>query len=901
MRSFRRYRVFISSTFRDMDFERDVIKFKVIPRINAELKKYNAAVEAVDLRIGINTGKLSEAEAARKVLNVCTQTIDSARPFFVGLIGGRYGWIPSDTQWQEFTHRLPADMRSELKDTHGKSVTEIEIVYGALSQRSLDSFHSVFFMRNPDSYDGMSAHTLGKYVDTDPELNAKLQNLKSLICDRINSHGGDDDAVVPYSLKWDNDAECFHNSPEFEELAYSLLMYHIVKEINAEEFDEYWKLEKHAAEAALNAKLYHVSTELPYMGEMVENTCFVGDYGSGKSTILANQWRMYTRQTNDICLLACLRTSSAMTIPEYILTMWCLELASVLGEEPCDQNSFLTNPDIGIQTICDDFYYMVKKAGEQGRRVTIFIDDVDTFLKVLPHGASLPWLDLRVNIIATASIDSYEYMMPYHLYMDFVDLEELPKSRQLSLMKALQQRYFMELPDKLIKAITQRPHPPGYINSLYRYFGMMDSGDFDVLRSAPDYQKALEEYLTDIYTDCFLSEDDETMLPTTLLSSICAQYGYDEEWYQSLFACLGASPCGLTISDLRGIAGEGWDETEWQQIKYFMQDYLDEDFCNGMIYSKFKFFGLDDDTPYSVLYDYFQYDDRPLAQDIFAYSMLHSERGAEDFTEEAFPLSAAVVYTLLSEDWFTNGDMDDYCKLLDWDQKHELMSQLAVQLKSCKSVALCPAETRHAFDNFALIQYDCSEREKKEITDTYKAYKDTYYANIAEALEKIYAIAPGLRDATSVATGLNNNAEAAYRLKEKGAYLDELKVLGASVEAIYDIIKDQERINNEPILEYLMLTMLHVYGAANRVLNDNSLKKKIRPGIVEDIGSYAEDCFVMSYLRLRQGYPLNNSLREVAVIGERCAYDILNLSGLSSHSDVLRDMLYDITEFISRL
>ena len=30
----RRYNIFISSTFKDMDFERDVIKFRVIPELN---------------------------------------------------------------------------------------------------------------------------------------------------------------------------------------------------------------------------------------------------------------------------------------------------------------------------------------------------------------------------------------------------------------------------------------------------------------------------------------------------------------------------------------------------------------------------------------------------------------------------------------------------------------------------------------------------------------------------------------------------------------------------------------------------------------------------------------------------------------------------------------------------
>lgn len=902
MRNFRRYKVFISSTFRDMDFERDVIKFNVIPRINAELRKYDTAVDAVDLRIGINTGELSEAEAAKKVLNVCTQTIDTSRPFFIGLIGERYGWIPSESQWQNFISRLPEEIKNELKDTYGKSVTEIEIVHGALSQRALDNFHSIFLMRNPDSYEGIPAWTVTKYVDNDPGQQAKLQNLKSMIRDRIAKYGGDDDMVVPYSLKWDKKAKSFSEDSEFENLVYEVLLRQILKEIDQENLEEDWQLEKHAAEAALSSKLDYVSTELPYMNKMFENTCFVGDYGSGRSTILANQWRMYTGQTDDICLIACLKTSEMMQYPRYLLTMWCMELATILEEEPCDQKKFLTDSCVGIQTICDDFYYMVKKANDHGRRVTVFIDDVDTFMKQIPQGAPLPWLDFRVNIIATSSDFSYRDMMPYHLYVDFVELDDFAKSLQTKLISELEKKYFLELPQKLINKITKKSHTPGYVNSLYRYFGMMDSADFDELRGCKDYQKALEKYLTDIFNNCFLEEDDEIMLPSTLLSEICFRYGFDEEWYQALFACLSASPCGLTISELRGLADDDWDETEWQQIKYFMQDYLDEDFSSGKIYSKFDYFGMNGDAPYSILYDYFKNFDEPRDKDIFAYCMLRSERGAEDFTEEAFPLSSNVVYSLLNAGWFTNGDMEKYCSQLGNEQQHALMLQFDKQLKQSEaSTVLCPIEILHAFENFALLHFEYDENEIEGVTEDYYTYKILYSENISEALKKIFEIAPELDTLQTIDFEINDYAEKSYDYYEKGMYLDELKTLAGSVEILNKQIKNQDRINGENILEVSMLTLLHVYGAAYRVLNDEPQTKKVDSDTIASIATFAEDGFVTSYLRLRQGYPFNNSLKEVAIIGERCAYDIMDFTNISSHSNAIRSAVAEILELMSKL
>ena len=99
--TWKRFNIFISSTFKDMDFERDIIKFRVIPALNIKYRPRHVALQAIDLRLGVNTAKMSEEESARKVLTVCADNIDSARPFFIGLIGARYGWVPPFESWQE--------------------------------------------------------------------------------------------------------------------------------------------------------------------------------------------------------------------------------------------------------------------------------------------------------------------------------------------------------------------------------------------------------------------------------------------------------------------------------------------------------------------------------------------------------------------------------------------------------------------------------------------------------------------------------------------------------------------------------------------------------------------------------------------------------------------------------
>jgi len=45
MNAYRIARIFVSSTFKDMDFERDYLKNFILSRLNNELSQYNVLVE----------------------------------------------------------------------------------------------------------------------------------------------------------------------------------------------------------------------------------------------------------------------------------------------------------------------------------------------------------------------------------------------------------------------------------------------------------------------------------------------------------------------------------------------------------------------------------------------------------------------------------------------------------------------------------------------------------------------------------------------------------------------------------------------------------------------------------------------------------------------------------------
>ena len=120
--------IFISSTFQDMQQERDILQNSVLPRIRELAKQYGKNIDLCDLRWGVNSSGMSEEESTAKVLQVCFDEIDNARPFFIALLGDRYGWVPDSKVVENST----MGRNIQTGDMLDKSVTEMEIIYGAL-------------------------------------------------------------------------------------------------------------------------------------------------------------------------------------------------------------------------------------------------------------------------------------------------------------------------------------------------------------------------------------------------------------------------------------------------------------------------------------------------------------------------------------------------------------------------------------------------------------------------------------------------------------------------------------------------------------------------------------------------------------------------------------------------
>ena len=84
-------RVFISSTFRDFGVERDLLTKRVFPELRRRARDRFVEVIGVDLRWGITEAQSQKGET----LPICLREIERSRPYFIGLLGERYGWTPA--------------------------------------------------------------------------------------------------------------------------------------------------------------------------------------------------------------------------------------------------------------------------------------------------------------------------------------------------------------------------------------------------------------------------------------------------------------------------------------------------------------------------------------------------------------------------------------------------------------------------------------------------------------------------------------------------------------------------------------------------------------------------------------------------------------------------------------
>jgi hypothetical protein len=265
-------RVFISSTFRDMQSERDWLVRFVFPKLRQELLQRRIHLVDVDLRWGVT----SEQDA----LSVCREVVDECRPRFLCMLGGRYGWVPP--------HKT-------------RSITADEVHYGVLDRDLKSRGFAYFYFRDPSATAAMVEVAPGEF------------------CEPAGSHGADALAELKtaitgaglqpfiYRAQWDDQSRRLIGLKEFGDRVCADLKQSIDQEFGpttGEKPDEFTE-ENAAMEAFIEERVqrFVLGSRESVLNELLAHAnstggngyvCLTGVPGSGKSALLAHLYRHLT-------------------------------------------------------------------------------------------------------------------------------------------------------------------------------------------------------------------------------------------------------------------------------------------------------------------------------------------------------------------------------------------------------------------------------------------------------------------------------------------------------------------------------------------------------------------------------------------------------------------------------
>ena len=121
-----------------MQPERDRLVKQIFPQLREYCADRGVGITEVDLRWGVTQEQAERGE----VLPICLAEIENCRPYFIGLLGDRYGWVPDTIP------DIVVEENPWLSQYRGKSITELEIVHGVLNHPERIQ-HGYFYFRRP--------------------------------------------------------------------------------------------------------------------------------------------------------------------------------------------------------------------------------------------------------------------------------------------------------------------------------------------------------------------------------------------------------------------------------------------------------------------------------------------------------------------------------------------------------------------------------------------------------------------------------------------------------------------------------------------------------------------------------------------------------------------------------
>ncbi len=348
---------------------RDWLARVVFPELRERCAARELYLTDVDLRWGV-----TEAEAEQgKVLAVCLEEIDRCRPFFLGLLGERYGWVP-ETLPEEAVIEFPW-----VDDRKGHSVTELEILHGVLNDPEMAG-RAFFFFRKLSAKTPLPAD----YQAETPEAAEKLSKLKQQLRDEKLP-------VTEYACRWEGQVVGLE---DFGKAVLEALWAAISEEYpeDAEPPDALTEeIELHEAQAArLVAGFVGRAEEKRQLTQYVESDthralALTGPAGSGKSALLAD-WSLEYREAHPEAEVVLHFVGASPSSTSHIQTM------RRIGEELKRQLGLFSELPDKPEGLEEAFRNLLIEAGSKSKGPVVLVLDGLNQLEDIGGALGLAWL-----------------------------------------------------------------------------------------------------------------------------------------------------------------------------------------------------------------------------------------------------------------------------------------------------------------------------------------------------------------------------------------------------------------------------------------------------------------------------------------------------------------------------
>lgn len=501
MNVYRLVRVFVSSTFRDMDFERDYLKNILIPKLNEEMRQHDILVELCDLRTGLAKMFTSEQEQEEYILQSCFSAIKSTYPYFIALIGDRYGWIPPKQSISNL-NQVFQDFGVNSSSVTDKSVTELEIILGCLNKEG--SSKSIICFRSDKSYENIPEDILKDYVEEDEVSKNHLAELKEKIKAKFDEWNKND-SIIDYQLEWHENK--FIHLEAWGDKVYEILKNQILSDIVPKEDGR--SVTQRIMDNFVANNLYKSFDNNNSWNEKATHgiirqynkLVFSGWEGVGKSTFLSQHYfRVIHDNTNVMPVFYSLDAPGANRsfneMIEYLTQQTNKYVLQLYDNHP------VYNPDNPLESLWESVDWVARKE----YHMLFIIDSYDKIYRHSnPYHHSLRWVPENAAAIIGVDID-----WKREFSEDVIVVPLLPLLNENAAKDYIKSMEYNDLTDDIIDKILEPLYKkeeekeddifayyrtPLWIRMVVDLLVDLNHNDYDIIRSGNrDYTTALKEY-----------------------------------------------------------------------------------------------------------------------------------------------------------------------------------------------------------------------------------------------------------------------------------------------------------------------------------------------------------------------------------------------------------------------